>query len=468
MPAVGLRSRLTALSALGVAVLSVLALLTINLVLGRQLEDRLDSQLSEQTAALDHALAVAEGEDQVLPLSRDYLAGPGSETLRLGGLVLLVADNYGGLVSNSSELKLEELTLGAGAVGTAETVATTLGRYRVAQTSISFNGREVGHIRIAAPMEEALASRREVVLLASVLLLCGTLLLTLGAWVLVGRAMTPVMRIRESAAEISHRDLTRRVPYQGPRDEIGRLADTVNGMLDRLEAAFREQETFISGVSHELRTPLTIAKGHLQVLDRRPGLTAEAARAEHALVLEELDRMNRLVEELSTLARAGRVDFLRPEWIDVDSLLSGLAAQGPLLAPDRRWEMGPLPGGKLLADQDRLTQAFLNLMQNAVAHTVGGGRIALGGSMRASHLDLWVQDWGEGMEPAVRERVFERFYRGPRAGEGDSSGGEGMGLGLAIVEAVVRAHDGEVTVESRVGDGSRFIISFQGVRVRAS
>jgi len=466
---VGLRLRLTLLSAVGVAVLSVLALLTINLVLGRQLEDRLDRQLYEQTVALDRALAVAGTGGEVLELSRDYLAGPGSETLRLGGLVLLVSLNEGGLVSNSGELRLEELTLDPEAAGgTAVTVATLLGRYRVAQTPLLLEGDNIGFIRFAAPMEEALGSRREVVLLASVLLLCGTLLLTFGAWALVGRAMIPVVRITAGAAEISHHDLTHRVPYRGPRDEIGRLAETVNGMLDRLEAAFREQESFISGVSHELRTPLTIAKGHLQVLDRAPELNAEVARAEHALVLEELDRMNRLVDELSTLARAGRVDFLRPEWIDVDSLLRGLTAQGSLLAPDRSWRADPLPGGRLLVDQDRLTQVFLNLMQNAVAHTVEGGRIALGGSMRPSGIELWVEDWGEGMEEAVRGRVFERFYRGPRAGQDEGAGKEGMGLGLAIVEALVRAHDGEVAVESRPGEGSRFVVRFPSARVRAS
>lgn len=465
----GLRARLTLLSALGVAVLSLLALLTINLVLGRQLEDRLDRQLYEQTVALNRALAAAGTGGEVLELSREYLAGPGSETLRLGGLVLLVSVNEGGLVSNSGELRLEDLALGAEAAeGAAATVATTLGRYRVAQTSVLFDGQEVGFIRFAAPMEEALASRREVVLLASVLLLCGTLLLTFGAWALVGRAMIPVTRITESAAEISHQDLARRVPYRGPRDEVGRLAETVNGMLDRLETAFREQESFISGVSHELRTPLTIAKGHLQVLDRSPQLNTEVARTEHALVLDELDRMNRLVEELSTLARARRVDFLRPEWIDVDSLLRALTAQGSLLAPDRAWQADPLPGGKLLVDQDRLTQVFLNLMQNAVAHTAAGGRIALGGRMRPSGIELWVEDWGEGMEAAVRERVFERFYRGPRAREAGGLGEEGMGLGLAIVEALVRAHDGQVAVVSRPGEGSRFIVSFSQARVRVS
>jgi signal transduction histidine kinase len=234
----------------------------------------------------------------------------------------------------------------------------------------------------------------------------------------------------------------------------------MDGMLDRLENAFTDQEQFISDVSHELRTPLTIVKGHLQVLDRQSQPDLELVKQEHGLVIDELDRMNRLIADLLTLARAGRADFLRKEPIDVDLFLTSLLAQGPHLG-EREWRMDGLPGGTLLGDQDRLTQILLNLMQNAVAHTAAGQVIAIGGSRSAVRagtpggtVELWVRDEGEGMDEEIRRHLFERFYRG----KGDAAGGR-VGLGLAIVRALAAAHGGEVKVESSPGHGARFTVA---------
>jgi two-component system, OmpR family, sensor kinase len=209
-------------------------------------------------------------------------------------------------------------------------------------------------------------------------------------------------------------------------------------------------------VSHELRTPLTIIKGHLQVLDRGENLDPALVGQEHAIVLDEIDRLNRLVSDLLTIARSTRVDFLRKETVPLDQLISALVEQGPHLA-DRTWIIERLPGGSLQADQDRLTQVFLNLMQNAVAHTETGEVIALGGSREDGRVQLWVRDEGRGMSPEVQARVFERFYRGAR--ETDAPG---LGLGLAIVRALVVAHGGEVTAHSALGTGTSFIVSLPG------
>jgi signal transduction histidine kinase len=226
----------------------------------------------------------------------------------------------------------------------------------------------------------------------------------------------------------------------------------MDAMLDRLESAFATQEQFISDVSHELRTPLTIIKGHLQVLDRQESPDPASVKQEHALVLDELDRMNRLVGDLRTLARSTRVDFLRKETIGLDGFLQSLVAQGPHLG-DRTWLLDSRPGGSVLADQDRLTQVFLNLMQNAVRHTTEGAVIALGGERSGPGVSLWVRDEGEGMTDDTVNHVFERFYRG--TDETDA----GAGLGLAIVKAIVEAHEGSIAVASRPGAGARFTIS---------
>jgi signal transduction histidine kinase len=195
-------------------------------------------------------------------------------------------------------------------------------------------------------------------------------------------------------------------------------------------------------------------KGHLQVLDREDAPSPELIKQEHGLVIDELDRMNRLIADLLTLARAGRTDFLRKEPLGLDLFLTSLAAQGPHLG-DRSWSVDALPGGTIVADQDRLTQIFLNLMQNAVAHTAPGQTVALGGARNesAGKVRLWVRDEGEGMDDEVRRHLFERFYRGT----GDAGGGR-VGLGLAIARALVIAHGGTIAVESSPGQGARFTL----------
>jgi two-component system OmpR family sensor kinase len=147
------------------------------------------------------------------------------------------------------------------------------------------------------------------------------------------------------------------------------------------------------------------------------------------------------------------VDLLRKEPVALDPLLQSLAAQGPHLG-ERDWRVEALPGGRVFADQDRLTQVFLNLMQNAVSHTSPGQVIALGGAREKEGVQLWVRDEGEGMTEAVRARVFERRYRDPEG----ATGTPGLGLGLAIVRAIVTAHGGTVRAESASGNGSRFTV----------
>ena len=277
-----------------------------------------------------------------------------------------------------------------------------------------------------------------------------------GYWLLIGKALEPVRRMSRAATAITRQDLSSRIEYQGPRDEVGELAATLNDMLSRLEEAIRSQDRFISDVSHELRTPLTIIKGHLQVLDREPDPDPERMREEHRVVLDELDRLNRLVEGLLTLARLERRDVLELSPVDLDGLLSTLAGQGTHLG-DRRWEVDRLPGLTATLDQDRVTQALLNLMANAVHHTSPGDLVTLGGEARGAEVALWVRDTGAGMTEEVQAHVFDRFYHRPSAGRSGDDGA-GLGLGLAIVRGIAQAHGGRVEVESTVGAGSRFTL----------
>lgn len=225
-------------------------------------------------------------------------------------------------------------------------------------------------------------------------------------------------------------------------------------MLDRLEAGFRSQRDVLDDVAHELRTPITIVRGHLELLDDDPA--ERAATVE--LCLDELDRMNRYVDELLVVASARRPDFLHLAPVDVGELAESLLAKVSALG-DRDWRLveAPRPGACFVeADEARLTQAVVNLAGNAVQHSDDGSRIELALRCEGDELMLSVRDHGVGIDPEVREEMFSRFSRaaGSRAGRP-----EGTGLGLAIVAAIAEAHGGTVAADDPPDGGARFTLT---------
>jgi two-component system, OmpR family, sensor kinase len=268
------------------------------------------------------------------------------------------------------------------------------------------------------------------------------------AWFVAGRVLAPVRLLTETARSISESDLTHRIEIRGS-GEAADMARSFNNMLDRLESVFRSQRQFIQDASHELRDPLTICRGHLELLGDDP----EERRATTALVLDELDRIGRIVDDLQLLAEAEHPDFLRREWIDFELLTHELVAKATALAP-RRWTLDSVGSGTVFADRQRLTEAIMNLAHNAVQHTVAHDSIAIGTSSTPNEARIWVRDTGSGIAVEDQPLIFERFKRGGDAHRRYRGGG----LGLAIVKTVAEAHGGRVELESRLGEGSMFTI----------
>jgi two-component system OmpR family sensor kinase len=293
--------------------------------------------------------------------------------------------------------------------------------------------------------DEVIAGIR-VVLLVSLAVL---LLASLAAWLAAGRVLAPLRELQTTALAITETDLTRRIDVQGD-DELADLGRAFNAMLDRLEAAFASQRAFIDDASHELRTPITIVRGHLELMGDDPGERRETV----ALVMDELDRMSRFVDDLLLLARAERGDFLAPEPLDLAELVSELEAKAHGLG-DRDWRLErPRGAVTLVADRQRLTQAAMNLASNAVQHTGRGDRITIGAATESGVARLWVADSGPGVTRADQQRIFARFARG---GAGPRRS-DGAGLGLAIVRAIAEAHGGTVELQSTPGHGSTFTV----------
>ncbi|MEB3295785.1 MAG: HAMP domain-containing sensor histidine kinase [Synechococcales bacterium] len=293
--------------------------------------------------------------------------------------------------------------------------------------------------------------RREVVeALTVVIRVIGGLLVVslIPAWIASGQVLAPLRSLVDTARSVSESDLTQRIPVQG-QGEMAEMATTFNDMLDRLQSAFTSQRHFINDAGHELRTPVTIIRGHLELMGEDPQEQAETI----ALVMDELDRMARMVDDLVLLAKSERPDFLQWENVDLPTFLSELFAKMQALG-DRTWELYPTAQGQALIDRQRVTQAVMNLAQNATQHTQLGDLIVLGAKISQNNLHLWVQDKGEGIAPADQTRIFERFARAAKSRRRS----EGSGLGLAIVKAIADAHNGRVTLQSQIGFGSTFIL----------
>jgi signal transduction histidine kinase len=288
-------------------------------------------------------------------------------------------------------------------------------------------------------------------------------LVSLGTgWWLSGRVLRPVRRITATAQEISATDLSRRIALQGPQDELRNLADTVDGMLSRLETAFLTQRQLVDDASHELRNPLAVIQANVDAVlahdDTPPDDRAQAT----AIVGRAIQRMTRLVEDLLASARRSSPAFVDAD-VDLATIAGEAAEEYELLAADRelhvvrRLSRGPVAAG----DASALRRAVDNLLSNAVRLARGGSELVLAVGSRNGWAWIAVRDEGPGIAAEDADRVFDRFYR---AGQQQppatvpSSGQRRAGLGLAIVHQIAESHGGTVTLHSELGIGTTFVI----------
>jgi two-component system OmpR family sensor kinase len=269
------------------------------------------------------------------------------------------------------------------------------------------------------------------------------------AWFAAGRVLRPIRLLTDAARSIKDDNWSRRIEVRGV-DEIAQLAQTFNDMLDRLENAFVTQRRFIDDASHELRTPITIIRGHLEVMGAGAAERDDVKR----LVVDELDRMSRMVDDLLLLARAEHPDFIDLHPIDVLDFTHEVGAKASALSAERDWRVGDTAEVVIAADPQRLTQALMNLARNAVEHSAAGSRITFGSRVEGHDIHFWVRDEGEGIPRAELDLIFDRFSRGTTSRRRS----EGAGLGLAIVKTIAQAHGGRVEVMSAPAQGSTFSI----------
>ena len=304
-------------------------------------------------------------------------------------------------------------------------------------------GGQAGSFVVVHNVSASHSDLTQVMQIYTVVALAAALLITGISSVLARRLLSPVTELRQTAQSISGGDLSNRLATRG-NDDIAELGRTFNDMLDRLESAFETQKRFLDDVGHELRTPLTILSGHLETMDSHDVDDVDETRT---LLLDETDRMARLVDELLILARARRPDFVRLAEVDVPSLLDDTLAKAKGLG-QRDWQVATPPTITFWADRQRLTQALLQLAANAVEHTEEGQSITFGAGHDDSHIHLWVRDEGSGVPDEIAADIFDRFSRG-------STEGNGFGLGLSIIKAIAEAHGGAVVLD-HASKGAQF------------
>jgi two-component system OmpR family sensor kinase len=328
------------------------------------------------------------------------------------------------------------------------------GRLRYVIIPVHIDGDDtVGHYVSAYSLDaevEAIASSFTMYAVVAALTL---ILVGLVGWVVAGRLLRPIRTLRDAAATMTETDLSQRLEVIG-RDDISELTATVNGMMSRLESSFITSRQLLDDVGHELKTPITIIRGHLELL--RPD-SDDDINATRELAIDELDRMSTLVADITLLAQSQTPGFVQPEPASVGDLTRAVFAKATALSTEHEWELESAAELSAAIDVQRITQAWLQLADNAVKYSPPGTTIHLGSAPSADGatpcVDLWVRDHGPGIPEDQLLRVFERFAR-----DDEGRGIDGSGLGLSIVSVISQAHGGRAFARKDATDGAHLVI----------
>ena len=435
-----------------IAAISLVSIVTYGLE-QNSLADAIDDSLRAQARIIS---AVYEARGSLL-VQRRARSIPQSSVFAAPAFHVQVIDPDGAIIDASAGLGNRRLPVSAESLRLAgddeeafETVTVDGQDVRVFLAPIVTDDDFLGYIQVARSLEaaqDALAFLRRSLIGAGAALVAFSVLVV---WLLAGVSLQPIVRMTRAAQAIgSSMQLHQRLPLPRTHDEVGRLVETFNRMMDRLEAAFIAQRRFVADASHELRTPLTTILGNLALLKRRGGIADTDMREALEDAMAEAERMSRLVHGLLALARADAGVQLDRHPVVLDELLRTVQREAQALADGVSVLLDGVEPVEITADGDSLKQLLLILVDNGLKFTDPGGTVWLGLRLVRDEVVLMVRDTGCGIAEEDLPHIFERFYRSPAA-----RAGGGTGLGLAIARWIAGEHGGRIEVDSRVAEGT--------------
>ena len=443
-----------------------------------QLEQNADAQARDIaniiTQQIEQDLVIlGRNADAIFPAVDLFASSAGVQIVNAQGNIIIRSANLGNQALPDYREALPKVLAGQddAAYTTPPDSSTTFLVYSVPLVSAD---RILGAIQVIQPVQPVINALNQV----SRYLMLGTavslvLAAIIGAF-LARRALAPIDTIANTADTITRtRDLGKRIQIADNASEVGRLGATFNAMLDRVQRLFLTQERLIGDVSHELRTPLTTIQGNVDLLQRMasaPMADASPRIQEYAQLLGETltevqvetERMSTMVADLLLLAQADSGELkLQCAPVEVDTLLLDVYRQARRLAEHYKGphgleiRLGSEDQALVFGDHDKLRQVILNLVENAIKYTPVGGAVTLGLSHENGWVKVAVQDTGIGIGPEQQALIFDRFYRTDKARSREFGG---SGLGLSIAQSIAHAHQGRITVESTLGEGSIFTL----------
>ena len=398
--------------------------------------------------------------------------------LRPVGKFIQVLDESGNIGEKSENLKNVQLPIGLPALKNAskgfitfETVRTFGNTpLRMMTLPVIENGHMARIIQVASSLEDVEDALRTLFIILVITVPSALLVASLGGQFLANQALKPVDHITQTARMITSQNLNQRIKSLKVKDEISRLIETFNEMISRLDQSFHQIKQFSSDASHELKTPLTILKGEVEVALRKERTSQEYEQILRSN-LEEINRMSKIVDNLLLLARTetGEIQLFKEE-VNLSQIVSEVVTQLTKFARAKDLQIVATNHSEdihLYGDALRIRQLLLNLIENSIKYTEPGGSISVSLDENAplylpgeeekpcGGVKLVVSDTGIGIAQEDQERIFSRFFRVDKARSREQGG---SGLGLSICRWIVEAHQGEISVESELGKGSRFIV----------
>lgn len=458
-----IRWRLTVFNALVIGAV----LLALGLALFLLLRGALLSGIEEDVR--DRALAAAQTVE-----SGEGLDPNEAERLSLGGVFVVVRDSQGRILDQTvNSVPQEEIRdpVWSEAVETGQPVGGTASYSPSAPDyvyAVPVNPPDgsASVVEAGRSYESATETLETFAMVLIGVILVAVLLSVGGAYLLARTSLSPVRAVVRSARQITESDLSKRLPVARPKDEIGYLTATINELLGRLETAFARQEEalsrqrhFAADASHELRTPLTSIAGYARMLEGWGLENPRTSREGVAAILEESERMRKLVESLLALARGDADAPLELALGDLGAVAANAAKAARAAAGDKVAVeyVPPKKPVEVSFDQLHMRQAVAILLDNAVKYTPEGGNVVVSVDQENGWARLEVSDTGIGIPEDELPLVFERFHRAdPSRAQSASQGG--AGLGLSIARQIARAHGGEIEARSKPGEGSTFTL----------